>query len=143
MIGKPEWFERRKYTGWGVNPKTWQGYAYIAAFVGSLAVFQSMPFWDAQTRIAGTVVWGSVLLLDMLHIMMHLERDEREYKIEAIAERNAAYAMIAVIAVGVLCQLIVSSLQKNPTVDWFLIGALAAGVAAKCISNIYLERKPL
>ena len=28
MIGKSEWFNLRKYGGWGINPKTWQGYIY-------------------------------------------------------------------------------------------------------------------
>jgi len=27
MIGNPEWFQRRKYGGWGIFPKTWQGWA--------------------------------------------------------------------------------------------------------------------
>ena len=29
MIGKPEWFERRKYLGWGIHPKTKEGWIYL------------------------------------------------------------------------------------------------------------------
>lgn len=36
MIAQKEWFGRRKYTGWGVTPKTWQGWVYIAVAVGLL-----------------------------------------------------------------------------------------------------------
>lgn len=143
MIGKAEWFGRRKYTGWGLTPKTWQGWAYIAAFIVPLAVFQALPFWDAQTRILATGVWMAVLLLDVFHIMATMKKDERETKIEALSERNAAWAMIAAIMVGILYQTWSSVPQKEPQIDGFLIAALVAGLVAKALSNIYLERKPL
>lgn len=40
MIGKPQWFKYRTF-GWGVAPKTWQGYVYVmlaAAIFGMIAV---------------------------------------------------------------------------------------------------------
>ena len=33
VLAKPEWFGRRKYTGWGLTPKTWQGWAYVLGFI--------------------------------------------------------------------------------------------------------------
>ena len=33
MIAKPEWFNQRKYSGWGVTPRSWQGWAYTLAII--------------------------------------------------------------------------------------------------------------
>lgn len=33
MIARADWFRRRKYGGWGVSPRTWQGWAYIVAIL--------------------------------------------------------------------------------------------------------------
>ena len=44
-----------------------------------------------------TIGWVLFLSIDMVHIMMNLDKDEREYKIEAISERNAAWAMVLVV----------------------------------------------
>ncbi len=141
MIGKAEWFERRKYLGWGLHPKTWQGYAYIAAFIAPFAAFQALPFWDAPTRIVVTAVWLSVLFFDILHIMATLKKDEMETRIEAISERNAAWAMVAVIVAGILYQSWTSAMTQEPSIDWFLAGALAAGAMAKTLSNVILEKR--
>lgn len=32
MIGKKEWF-RKKTFGWGLTPKTWQGWVYVAVLL--------------------------------------------------------------------------------------------------------------
>lgn len=141
MIGKAEWFERRKYGGWGLHPTAWQGYAYFAAFIAPFAVFQAMPFWDVPTRIGATVAWLSVLTLDVLHIMATLKKDEMETRIEALSERNAAWAMVAVLIIGLLYQLWTGAMRKELSVDWFLAGALAAGVVAKTLSNYILGRR--
>ncbi|MBN2567729.1 hypothetical protein JXB02_06630 [Candidatus Woesearchaeota archaeon] len=143
MIGRPEWFTRRKYGGWGLYPKTWQGWAYIAAFMVPFIIFQALPYWDVTTRTAVTVGWLALLMLDTFHIMARLKKDEREYRIEAIAERNAAYAMVGFIIIGILWQLASSSLRQAPEVDWFLIAALFGGLIAKAISNLVLERSAL
>ena len=87
MIGKPEWFERRKYGGWGFHPKTWQGYVYMAIFFIPYIVFQALPFWSMEIRLYVTAAWLFILLIDAVHIMTTLKRDEREFKIEAISER--------------------------------------------------------
>jgi hypothetical protein len=98
MIGKPEWFERRKYGGWGVRPKTWQGYLYLVIIFIPFIIFQALPYWDAETRTVVTIGWLVFLLLDVTHIMMSLKRDERELKIEALSERNAAWVMVLILA---------------------------------------------
>jgi len=37
MFGKPHWF-RAKTCGWGVKPVTWQGWFYVAAWTGVIAL---------------------------------------------------------------------------------------------------------
>jgi hypothetical protein len=143
MLGKPEWFERRKYGGWGLQPKTWQGWVYLACILIPFVVFQAMPYWDMKLRIIVTICWVVFLLIDVTHIMICLRRDERESKIEAFAERNAAWFMMLVLVVGVLYQAITSALNQQLTVDWFLVTALLGGALVKTISNIYLERKAI
>ncbi len=143
MIGKPEWFERRKYSGWGLHPKTWQGWAYLAVVMLPFVIFQSFPYWSTEIRMVATVIWISFLLADTLHIMFTLKRDEREQKIEAISERNAAWSMMLVLVFGLLYQMITSALDQAVQIDWFLAAALIAGAIIKSVSNIVLERRAL
>ena len=51
MIAQASWFERRKYGGWGVTPKAWQGRVYLAITLGLFAIFQSIPVWKAKECI--------------------------------------------------------------------------------------------
>ena len=143
MIGKAEWFQRRKYGGWGITPKTWQGWGYIAVMMIPFIIFQSLPIWDNGIRITVTTIWLGVILIDITHIMLTLKRDEREYKIEAISERNASWTMVGVLAIGIINQVVTSGLSQRFAVDWFLIIALFGGMFAKSISNIILERKEI
>jgi len=143
MIGKPEWFQRRKYLGWGISPKTWQGWVYLILILVPFAVFQALPYWDIQTRIAVTAVWLAFLLFDVTHIMITLKRDEREYKIEAISERNASWFMMLVLIMGILYEVITSALNQTFQVNWFIVIALVGGAIIKTLSNIYLEKRAL
>lgn len=141
MIGKAEWFARRKYGGWGLTPKTWQGWLYILVIIAPLILFQSLPFWSNKTRLAASIIWIIFIAVDVIDIMIHMRKDERETIHEAIAERNASWAMVAVLAIGILYQIISSALQEKLYFDPFLAGALFAGVAVKAASNIYLDKK--
>lgn len=141
MIGKAEWFQRRKYGGWGISPKTWQGWVYVAVILLPFIAFQALPYWSKETRLLLTGVWISFLIMDVTHIMMTLKRDEREYKIEAIAERNAGWFMMMVLVIGLLYQIIRSALKQDIQIDWFLAVALFGGAIVKTISNIVLEKK--
>ena len=78
MIGKSEWFERRKYGGWGITPKTWQGYVYIIGFVVSLSFFMALPIWDLKTRYIILGVWLLVFFADVIDIMRNMKKDERK-----------------------------------------------------------------
>lgn len=140
MIGKPEWFERRKYGGWGLTPKTWQGWAYISLIILPLIIFQSMPWWSAMTRTAVTIGWIGILLADTIDITIHLKKDEREKMHEAIAERNAAWTMVAVCTAGIAYQVAMTAVQQQMMIDWWIMAILFAGVFAKMATNIYLDR---
>ncbi|MHA2343554.1 MAG: hypothetical protein ACXADW_16930 [Candidatus Hodarchaeales archaeon] len=141
MIGKPEWFKQRKYTGWGITPRTKEGYIYIAAMMGVLVLFLAIPALDTQTRIVGTIIWLIVVGLDSIDIMIHLKKDERSHIHEAIAERNAAWYMVIVLALGIAYQGITSGLQQRLYVDPILVIALIGGLIVKAVSNIYLDKK--
>ena len=143
MLGRPEWFKRRKYSGWGVTPKTWQGWLYTAAILIPFLIFQSLPQWSNEVRTYVTLGWVAFLILDIGHIMITLNKDERDNKIEALSERNAAWVMVLIIAVGILYQAISSGLKNDFRVDLFLVAALFGGMIAKSLSNIIIQRRPL
>jgi hypothetical protein len=141
MIARPEWFGRRKYTGWGVTPKSWQGWAYIFAFLIPFAIFQALPWWSPMTRLIITGVFMLFLFADLTQVMARLKMDERERKIEAIAERNATWTMVFVVAFGIFFQLMINiNNNQAPYIDPLLIVVLAAGLVAKAGTNIYLEK---
>lgn len=143
MINKAAWFQSRKYGGWGLSPKTWQGWIYILVAIIPFGILQYIPFETAEGRLAAMIVWAAVLLLDAIHIMTHLDRDEREYKIEAISERNSAWAMVLTVVIGAAYQSLNSLGAETANVDPFLIAVLVVGVLVKAISNIYYSRKSL
>lgn len=141
VITKPEWFGPRKYTGWGVTPKTWQGWVYIAVVIIPFIIFQSLPLWDTTTRLIVTIAWILFLLIDIFDVMFRMKKDERQKIHEALAERNALWAMMIVLVIAIVYQVINSALQKTFELNWFILAALFAGLIVKAISNIYLDKK--
>ena len=142
MIGKPEWFRRRKYGGWGIGmPTNWKGWVYLAAVFIPFAIFQALPFWSTTTRLIVTGIWALFLFVDVTSIMIRIG-DEREKIHEAFAERNALWAILLVLVIGISYQVAVSAVKQDfGEVDIFLIIAVVLGVVVKAISNIYLDRK--
>ncbi len=143
LIGKADWFQRRKYGGWGISPKTWQGWVYTAILIIPFMIFQALPFWSTSTRLFVTGGWVLFLLFDVTHIMITLKRDEREEKIEAFAERNASWFMAIVLVFGVLYQTYTSAMKQSFSIDLFLVAALLGGALVKTLSNLYLEKGDL
>ena len=141
MLGRPEWFERRKYGGWGITPKNWKGWAYVFIMIVPFVIFQALPYWDDITRLSVTSVWIILLLVDALDIMIRLRKDEREMLHEAIAERNSMWIMTIILTIGLLYQIIFSGLERRFLVDWWIVGALIMGLIVKSVSNYYLERR--
>lgn len=141
MIGKPHWFKRRKYTGWGFCPATWQGWVYIAVMILPFIIFHALPFWSSKVRTVGTIVWLIIFGIDAIQIMVKLKKDEREKIHEAIAERNVAWFMILVLAIGIAYETASGAVQQKITVDPFIVIALFGGLLVKIITNVYLGRK--
>lgn len=141
MIGKPQWFGRRKYGGWGVWPKTWQGWVYVAAVLGVFFIINAITFAKPAYQTWAFGAWLVILGVDIIDIMIRMPRDEREKMHEAIAERNAMWAMILVLAAGLAYRAALASAQNNLYIDPVIIAAIATGLAVKAASNVYLERK--
>jgi len=142
MFGKPEWFTRRKYLGWGIQPKTWQGWVYIAVILIPIIGMQFIPQIDNNSRNAILIVWAVLLAIDIVDIMAHLKIDEREKMHEAIAERNALWAIVIVLAMGLSYRIAQSiMLTGKPQIDPVILSALFVGLGAKAATNIYLDRK--
>lgn len=140
MIGKPEWFRRRKYTGWGFSPVTWQGWAYVVVMI---IPFMVLSYSETVTKmeIVFLIVWAFVFTLDFIHIALHLPKDERDRMHEAIAERNALWVIILVLVVGVGYQAASGAVKGIWEVDPVILVAIFAGLLAKMISNLYLDKK--
>lgn len=142
MIGKPEWFTRRKYLGWGIMPKTWQGWAYLIGIILPMFAIQFIPQVDRRGQGIFLAVWALIIVVDVIDIMVHMRTDERERVHEAIAERNALWAMVAVLAVGISYQAAQSMVREGaPGFDPVIIIALIVALVAKAGTNIYLDRK--
>jgi hypothetical protein len=141
MWTKAEWFQKRKYGGWGITPRTWQGWVYVGIFVGVLSAVQALPFLSQLVKSILTGILVALFVADALRIMASLKKDELEERNEATAERNASWAMVSVLAAGIIYQVVTNNLKSALAVDPFLIGALVAGFAVKGISYFILEKK--
>ena len=131
MIGNPKWFNLRKYSGWGLTPNCWQGWAYIFAFIVPIALINNFNLDENYKNIFSLVVVG-ILLTDTLHMMSQIKKDERERLHEAIADRNALWFL--------LFGLIAWAFIKQIT-DPLFIGILLGATAIKALTQIYLRDK--
>jgi hypothetical protein len=140
MIRKNEWFRRRKYTGWGFTPVTWEGWVYVVVAILPLVLLTSFTPID-QTRMLLIVIWSLIVCFDFVDIMLHLPKDERDRIHEALAERNALWVIIGVLIVGIGYQVASGIVKGILEVDPVIIIAIVAGLLAKMISNIYFDKK--
>jgi len=141
MLGKPSWFMRRKYTGWGFTPKTWQGWVYILVMILPFIIITELGKFG-KAGLIFMIIWGIIFVVDFVHILLNLKMDERERIHEAIAERNALWIIITVLVIGLVYQAAVGVAAQNAfKADPVILIALVAGLLAKIISNIYLDRK--
>jgi hypothetical protein len=145
MIGKPEWFKYRTF-GWGVAPKTWQGWAYVAVVATVLgftfAIGTNIP---ALMWVFGILI--AVLIIDVMVIMTKLPKvsDERENYHQLIIERNCSFAaIIALVAVALYqtYQNVGTLLSQNAIpFDISIVIILGAMLATKIISTLYVKMK--
>ena len=131
MIGNPKWFNLRKYSGWGLTPNCWQGWAYIIAFITPIAIISNLNINPYLKNIIIFIIIG-IFLIDVLHTITKIQKDERERLHEAIADRNALWFL--------LFGLIAWTFYKQ-NFDPALIGILLGATAIKAITQIYLRDK--
>lgn len=139
MIGKAEWFQRRKYGGWGLTPKTKEGWLYALGMITPLIILGFFPIKESTLLIV-SIGWILVIVADAIHIMLTMKKDERETQHEAIAERNALVGVLAVIIAKILYDVIQGALNETLQIDWWMMSALFVGVIIKAITNIYLDK---
>lgn len=145
MIGKPEWFKYRIF-GWGIAPKTWQGWLYIGVWMLILIIATIVT---AQNAISGWVlgILLGLLILDTLHIMTKLSKvsDERENYHQLIIERNCSFAAITSLVILALYQS-----YNNKTIllaseflpfDIYIAIVLGVMLLTKIGSTIYVKTK--
>lgn len=140
MIAKSQWFKRRKYFGWGAYPNTWQGWLYLAVAVAIIALIQLAPL-NSELKLGLLILWGILMIIDIATIMPKLSKDERDKKHEAIAERNALWAILLVLVIGVGYEVSSNLIKDKIYVDPFIIAAIIIGLLVKAISNLYLDNK--
>lgn len=143
MIGKPNWFTYRIF-GWGIAPKTWQGWVYIAVFVALIGFLTATTINNALKLWIYIIIVG-VLSLDVIHIMMNLPKvhDERQNYNQLIIERNCSFAaIIALISVALYQSYMNKDLisQGQMAIDVSIFIVLGAMLLAKIASWIYVEK---
>jgi len=131
MIGNPKWFNLRKYTGWGLSPNCWQGWAYVAIFVAPLILLSYLNL-EQNIKNIFTGVWLALFLLDIFHIMSQIKKDERERLHEALADRNALWFIILFLIVYAF---------TTDNLDPYLFASLIGATFVKAITQIYLRDK--
>jgi uncharacterized membrane protein YhaH (DUF805 family) len=145
MLANPNWFRRRKYTGWGYTPNTWQGWLYVIAWVSTLLFFALITQWlgfSTRSQLISIVILLTIMIIDALDTARKMPKDERESIHEAYAERNACWVMIAALLIGLVYQLVVGLINHNNiAIDPFILIALLSGTIAKAITNWYLIDK--
>lgn len=131
MIGNPKWFGVRKYTGWGLTPNCWQGWAYIFAFIIPIAIINTLPLNQILMNIFTSILVG-LLIIDIVHIMSLIKKDERERLHEAIADRNALWFIIFVLLIWALIK---------QTIDPILIITIVGATLVRAVTQFYLRDK--
>ena len=77
MFGKPEWF-REKTVGWGLMPITWQGWAYVGAWIAVLLTpffIFLLPMGMVPEAIVWLLVAIGALTLDVRAIIRQMRYD--------------------------------------------------------------------
>ena len=146
MIGKAHWFKYRTF-GWGVAPKTWQGWVYVAVAALLLALTLAVGVADSTKMWIFTIVMA-IFIVDVMVIMTQLPKvtDERENYHQLIIERNCSFAAIVVLIAIATYQAyqnnaLLQSGSKTLPFDMSIAIVLGAMLATKIISVIYVKKK--
>lgn len=123
-------------------PATWQGWAYILVFIVIVFGVQYIPGISQEISMVIIAILAVLLFTDTMYMMVKMKKDERETLHEAIAERNALWVMILVLAIGVAYQTARSVILNNSAeIDPVIIIALVAALIAKAVTNYYLDKR--
>lgn len=142
MIGKSEWFNIRKKGGWGLSPKTWQGYVYAISITLIIAIPQFIVAINLKERLLISGFLMLLFLFDVLSIMSKIKLDEREAAHQAQAEKNASLAMVFGITLlliyEIFLSIITSVIKYELLAAYFII--LLIGYIAKTYTYYKLEK---
>ncbi|NTV23700.1 MAG: hypothetical protein HGA85_04970 [Nanoarchaeota archaeon] len=145
MIGKPEWFKYRIF-GWGISPKTWQGWIYAAIVAFAIGLVTSSTLTAAVKPWVFGIVFG-VIILDVIHIMMQMPKksDERENYHQLLIERNCSFAAVGALTAMALYQAYQNRLllQDGAVMpfDMSIAVVFFAMLLTKVISTFYVRAK--
>jgi len=134
MIGKANWFSPRKYGGWGLTPNCRQGWLYILFAALPVILITYLPLSLVLKNII-IYSWTALFVLDLIDILLHLKKDEREALHEAIADRNALWVILLVLAIALIYQ------TYTQSVDYFIIAALGIGTIIKALTHLHLRHR--
>lgn len=131
MIGKSKWFNLRKYSGWGLTPNCWEGWAYIFTFIIPITIISNLNI-DSNFKNIFSISIIAILLIDTLHMMSQIKKDERERLHEAIADRNALWFLLF----GLIAWAFIKQIM-----DPIFISILLGATAIKAGTQFYLRDK--
>jgi hypothetical protein len=141
MIGKPEWFTYKLF-GWGIRPKTWQGWLYILAWIILVIITGILPLNEISKGTIITVLIV-IIMIDSLHVLSKLNKyhDERQRSHQATGDRNACYAAIASILIIAIYQTLGFNIVfQDVPFDSSIIIVLIVMALAKGITTIILNK---
>lgn len=127
MMAKADWFQTRKYLGWGLTPRSWQGWVFILVILIPYFLLKNNNF---------LFVWTMLFVIEMATVFVQIKRDEREERQEALADRNALWAMF----LGIVAYIIWQSFHGG-VIDWKLAVIMLLAVIAKSLTHLYLRDK--
>ena len=134
MIGKAKWFSPRKYGGWGLVPNCYQGWLYIFIATLPFIIIEYLPLAQNLKNIF-IYSWLAIFIIDLISILLHLKKDEREASHEAIADRNALWAILFVLIIATIYQSVLGQ------IDIFIIISLIVGTIIKAITHFLLRHR--
>ncbi len=141
---KPEWFKRRKYTGWGVTPITWQGWLVTLLLISPIAYGVSrlkngMPLFGFAAIFF--ILYFIAFLFFIFALMARIDVDERSRAHEAIADRNALWSLVMIIAVGLVAEGVAPAwIHGISPINPFLVGGMIIAWLVKVVSMYWLDK---
>jgi len=143
MLGRPEWFTYR-LAGWGLAPRTWQGWVYILGFMGVWGVIRLLPLAEGVRDALSFSVVG-LLVMDVISMWARMGRhhDERERLHQLIIERNCSVAAVFAVIAAMVYQTWkgASAVGEAMPFDPVLIGILGVMAVTKLVSTIWVKTR--